>query len=393
MITKPTLEIADIFNLYEEGYVQKHGLKGAALKVYKDIQHCRTSALGGHLEECSDGCGYTRNAYNSCRNRHCPKCQGTKTANWILKHKKEVLPVPYFHCVFTIPDNYLMPVIIANKRKVYDLLFKCSSETLIELAHDPKWLGAEIGLIAVLHTWTQRLLIHPHVHCIVPGGGFDSDGNWVSVRNPKFFIRVEVLSKMFRGKFIALLKKLHEKDELTFFESDKHLKDPDQFKRFCDTLYKIDWVSYAKPTFLNPESVIKYLGSYTHKIAISNYRLVEIKDDTVFFNYRDSKIKETKVTSLKALDFIHMFLSHILPYRFIKMRSYGLLSNRKKKDNLLKARKLLNVVATPTETAKKLSWQEVFIELIGKDFSICPQCKIGKMVKKRKLLPSCGRSP
>lgn len=392
MTTKPTLEIADIFNRYEEDYIKKHGLKGAAFKVYKDIQRCRTSELGGHIEECSDGCGYTRNAYNSCRNRHCPKCQGTKTANWILKHKEEVLPVPYFHCVFTIPDNELMPIILANKREIYDLLFRCSSETLTELARDPKWLGADIGLIAVLHTWTQRLLLHPHVHCIVPGGGFDSNGNWVSVKNSKFFIRVEVLSKMFRGKFIALLKKLYEKNKLTFFDSHKHLKDPSQFKKFRNNLYEIDWVSYVKPTFMNPESIIKYLGSYTHKIAISNYRLLEIKDDYVFFNYRDSETKTTKVTSLNALDFIHLFLNHILPNRFIKMRSYGLLSNRKKNDNLSKAGKLLKITK-PVKTKKKLSWQEVFIELIGIDFSICPQCKKGKMIKKKKLLPNCTRAP
>ena len=282
-MTRPKLEVADIFRNLDPVFVA--ALPAAQRRVVQDIVACRTAALGGHLQRC-DQCGYSQTAYDSCRNRHCPKCQAAARAEWMEARAGELLPVEYFHVVFTLPEQ-LAPLALQNKRVIYNLLFKATSETLLEIAADPQHLGAKIGFFAVLHSWGQTMQFHPHLHCVIPGGGLSADNSrWIACR-PGFFLPVKVLSRLFRGKFIAFLREARKQDRLIYAGELAILANEKEFDRWLGALRGLAWVVYAKPPFGGPEQVLKYLARYTHRVAISNHRLLEFKDDTVTFRYKD----------------------------------------------------------------------------------------------------------
>jgi hypothetical protein len=306
------------------------------------IQACRTAALGGHVERCTD-CGLIRLAYNSCRNRHCPKCQGPARAAWLAEQQAELLPVPYFHVVFTLPAS-ATEIAFQNKAVVYAILFKAAAETLSTIAADPRHLGAEIGFISVLHTWGQALQHHPHVHCLVPGGGVSLDGtHWVSCR-PGFFLPVPVLSRLFRRLFLEKLGEAYERGKLEFFAGLTGLADPAVFARRLAQLRRREWVVYAKRPFAGPEAVLAYLGRYTHRVAIANSRLVALAGGEVSFRWRDYRHhNKNKVMTIAADEFIRRFLLHALPDGFHRIRHYGFLANRRRADKLALCRQLLDV--------------------------------------------------
>ncbi|QSO45449.1 IS91 family transposase [Alicyclobacillus mengziensis] len=367
-------ELQDIFLQYGGPYQLAHGLSLEKRKVVQAIQSCRTAVLGGHVDEC-DECGFIRISYNSCRNRHCPKCQTLTKVRWIEARKADLLNVGYFHVVFTLPD-LLNPVAYQNPKVVYSILFKAAAETLSELASDPKYLGGQIGLTAVLHTWGQNLMHHPHLHCIVPGGGLNSYGKWVNSRK-KFFIPVKVLSRKFRGKFLNYLKQA----KLEFYGSIVHLHDQNQFQQWISSLYQKEWVVYCKPPFKDPGHVVEYLGRYTHRVAISNNRIVRVHNGMVTFKWRDYKDhNRQKLMSLTTDEFIRRFLVHVLPTGFMRIRHYGLLSPRNKSVKLALCKKLTKTTMREKFTAK-LSTVELFEKLTGRDFTLCPCCGIGHLTR------------
>jgi hypothetical protein len=388
------IEVADIFRRYGAAYREVHG-KEMPLRhhgVMKAIEVCRTADLGGHVEEC-DECGALKISYNSCRNRHCPKCQCLDKERWLEARKKDILLTHYFHVVFTIPEG-LRPIALRNQEVVYNLLFLAGSETMKELAGDPKHLGAEIGFIALLHTWTQTLLDHPHIHCIVPGGGLSLDGRrWVSTKED-FFIPVKVLSRKFRGKLLHYLKKAHNHGELVFPGSIETLAEEPAFSKYLSGLYAQEWVVYCKPPFKKPEDVIDYMGRYTHRVAISNDRIVDMQSDRVTFKYRDhSDNEKIKYMSLHPFEFIRRFLLHVLPDGFMKVRHYGVLSNRNRKEKLELCKSLLGVRFEETGGGDKESWEDLLLRLTGIDPRICPICGKGRLVLREKLRPGMLRSP
>ena len=390
-----SLEVADVFRAYGESYRETHGARMLLRhrRAMRAVEICRTSELGGHVDEC-DHCNHLRISYNSCRNRHCPKCQCLDKERWLEARNKELLPVQYFHVIFTIPDK-LRPVALKNQRIVYNLLFKAVSETLHELSRDPKHLGAQIGFIAILHTWSQTLMDHPHIHCIVTGGGLSLDATrWISCKK-KFFIRVEALSRLFRGKFLYYLKQAYYSQQLKFSGKIEQLQQEAAFEKLLTVLYAKEWNVHCKPPFKNNEKVIDYLGRYTHRVAISNHRLLKLKDGQVSFTYRDSGDKDKiKVMCLDALGFIGRFLLHILPEGFMKIRYYGILSNCNKKTKLARCRQLLGDESKPDdERAENESWEDLFERVTGIDPRICPHCGKGKMVFKELLAATCLRSP
>ena len=340
---KPSLEVADIFRTFGPAYREAHQMPLRHLRVMRAIEICRTAELGGHLDQC-DHCGTVRISYNSCRNRHCPKCQCLEKERWLEAREKDLLPTPYFHVVFTLPEG-LRPLALRNQKVIYNLLFKAVSETLTELARDSKHLGAEIGFMAILHTWSQTLILHPHLHCLVTGGGLSLNGNrWLHSRKD-FFIPVKVLSSLFRGKFLDGLRKLYEAGELTFPGQIQELKESPVFKRLLTTLYHQEWVVYCKPPLKHSEKVMDYLGRYTHRVALSNDRLVKLEDNQVTFRWRDSADdNKIKLLTLGALEFIRRFLLHVLPEQFVKIRYYGILSHRSRKVKFLRCKRLLGVV-------------------------------------------------
>ena len=323
------LEVADVFRQHGEEFLNRWGhiVSPQQRKALRDIAACRTATLGGHIEQC-DHCSHRVIAYNSCRNRHCPKCQSAARDRWLAERAKELLPVPYCHVVFTVPEQ-LAPLARQNQRLFYGLLFRAVSQTLLEIAADPRHLGAQIGFLAVLHTWSQNLLHHPHVHCVVPAGGIAPDGSkWIPCRQ-KFFLPVRVLSRLFRGKLLAFLREAYAKGKLQFSGQLAALADPARFQTWLRTLKKSDWVVYAKPPFGGPEHVLKYLARYTHRVAISHGRLVSLEQGQVRFRWRDSKDNNrTKTMTLDAIEFIRRFLLHILPSGFVKIRHFGFLANR-----------------------------------------------------------------
>jgi hypothetical protein len=336
------LEIADVFSQNGEEFLKQrgHSLSPQQRKAFRDIGACRTAALGGHIEEC-DHCARRVIAYNSCRNRHCPRCQSTARDEWLSERAKELLPVPYCHVVFTLPQQ-LAPLALQNQRVCYSLLFRAVSETLQEIAADPKHLGAKIGFLAVLHTWSQNLLHHPHVHCVVPAGGLSPDRTrWIACR-PNFFLPVRVLSRLFRGKFLAFLRQASAEGKLKFFGDLADLAEPARFHAWLQQSKKTEWVVYAKPPFGGPEAVLKYLARYTHRVAISSSRLLSLDNGRVTFRYRDSKVgKQMKSMTLEAIEFIRRFLLHILPSGFVKIRHFGFLSNRNRASALVLCREHL----------------------------------------------------
>lgn len=365
-------ELQDIFAQHGEAYRNNHSLLSNQLKAMDAIKNCRTSALGGHIDECDD-CGFIRISYNSCRNRHCPKCQTLNKERWIDDRKDDLLNVGYFHVVFTIPDT-LNSVAYQNQSVVYNILFKAAAETLAELAADNKYLGAQIGFTEILHTWGQNLMYHPHLHCIVPGGGLNSCGKWVNSRK-KFFIPVKVLSRKFRGKFIYYLKQA----ELEFYNSTAYLKDSCRFHNFISALYQKEWIVYCKPPFKNAGCVVEYLGRYTHRVAISNNRILKLENGLVTFKWRDYKDdNKQKNMNLTADEFIRRFLIHVLPNRFTKIRHYGFLSPRNKATKLKLCKKLTNTTLRDVPKVR-LSTLELLEKITGKDFSICPCCGVGHL--------------
>jgi len=357
------------------------------------IELCRTAALGGHKDQC-DHCGHLEISYNSCRNRHCPKCQTLRKEKWIEARSEDLLPIEYFHVVFTLPSE-LNPLVSLNRKLLYDLLFRSVSETLTKLANDPKHLGAEIGSISILHTWGQNLMDHPHLHCIVTGGGLSPDKNrWVSSRKG-FFIPVRVLSALFKGKFLDLLKKCFKSGALAFPDRIRHLKQSEDFERFRSQLYRKKWVVYCKPPFDGVKGVLQYLGRYTHRIAISNNRILNIRNDDVSFLWRDyADHQRQKIMTLKAEEFIRRFLLHVLPPRYVRIRHFGLLANRKRKDNLAACRKLIDS-GKPVikENASIETWQQQLFRICGIDVTHCPICQKGKMCRIALLLPYRCHSP
>ncbi len=392
---KPSLEVADLFRAFGPAYREAHGHEMPVRhhRVMRAIESCRTAELGGHVDQC-DQCGTLRISYNSCRNRHCPKCQSLEKQRWLEARQKDLLPASYSHLVFTLPER-LRPLALRNQKVVYDLLFKAGSETLIELARDSKHLGAEIGFIALLHTWSQTLIDHPHLHCLVTGGGLSLDGKrWVSSRED-FFIAVKVLSSLFRGKFLDGLKKAYEAGELKFAGQIEELKDASAFKKFLSDLYHQEWVVYCKPPLKDPQKVMEYLGRYTHRVALSNDRLVKREGDQVTFRWRDSAdSNRIKWLSLEAFEFIRRFLLHVLPDQFVKIRYYGILSHRSRKGKLLQCKRLLGVVMDhePKEDPKE-TWEELLTRITGVDPRICPHCRKGKMIQKELLLPTYAGCP
>ncbi len=356
-MARPDLEVADIFRDHGEAWRSaNHGhVSLGQLKVMSAIERCRTVTLGGHVARCENGaCGHTLIAFNSCRNRHCPKCQGAASRKWLAEREAELLPVPYFHVVYTLPSQ-LRDIAYQNKRVVYDILMRAAADTTLAIAADPKRLGAKIGITSVLHTWGSALTHHPHVHMIVPGGGISPDGDrWIASRG-NFLVHVDVLSKMFRGKFLAMLREAHADGKMQFFNSHAGLADARVFKRVIGPLHRIDWVVYCKPPFAGPEQVLRYLSRYTHRVAISNRRLIAADDGGISFRWKDYRIEgpgRWKTMTLHPHEFIRRFLVHVLPKGLQRIRHYGLFANGNRKANIAKARELLGVPApeAPLET-------------------------------------------
>jgi hypothetical protein len=345
-LSRPAIEVADIFRRHGPAWRNANAgrVSLAQLKVMSAIESCRTAALGGHVERCED-CAHVRIAYNSCRNRHCPKCQAIAAKEWLADREAELLPVPYYHVVFTLPAA-IGDIAYQNKAVVYDILFRAAAEALITIAADPKHLGARIGLTAVLHTWGSALTHHPHAHIIVPGGGISPDGQrWIACR-PGFFLPVRVLSRLFRRLFLEQLSAAYLAGQLQFFGSQAALADPRTFKDHLAPLRKTEWVVYAKRPFGGPEAVLAYLSRYTHRVAIANSRLVAFNESGVTFKWKDYRAKQQqrgKVMTLAVDEFIRRFLIHVLPSGFHRIRHYGLFANGGRAENIARARQLLHV--------------------------------------------------
>jgi predicted Zn-ribbon and HTH transcriptional regulator len=390
MISRDGVELADIIREFGAPYIRTKKLPLHFLKVMNAIEKCRTSYLGGHVDEC-DSCGYVKISYNSCRNRHCPKCQSLAKEEWLIKRKQELLAVTYFHVVFTIPD-LLNPLVLVNQKIMYGILFKAVAETLISLGKDRKHLGADIGLIAILHTWGQNLSDHPHLHCVVPGGGLSEDGSkWIypkkSKKNKKFFIHVNIISDLFKKKFLFYLKRSYQNGLLKFEGRIKSLAEKKDFKNLLDQLYTKRWVSYCKRPFGGPEQVLEYLGRYTHRVAISNNRIQRIENGRVFFTWKDYLDKDkVKETSLEVFEFIRRFLQHVLPQEFFKIRYYGILSSRNKKNKLEKCRQILGN-SNNREESEKIDWRQLILKITGIDPAVCPKCKNGLLRRVEELIP------
>jgi hypothetical protein len=372
-MTGHRLEVADVFQVHQNQFLQRwgHVVSDQQRKALRDICGCRTAALGTHLERC-DRCNYETVAYDSCRNRHCPKCQSSARDRWLLKQAASLLPVPYVHVVFTVPEQ-LAQLALRNQRLCYNLLFRAASETLLEIAADPRHLGARIGMLALLHTWSQNLGHHPHLHCLVPAGGLALDrSRWVRSRR-NFFLPVRVLSRLFRGKLLAFLKQSYRHNQLCFSGTLTALSQPRAFHALLSTLRSKEWVVYSKPPFGGPEHVLKYLARYTHRVAISNGRLLGLENGQVRFRWRDSRHNNrSSVMNLDAVEFIRRFLLHVLPAGFVKIRHFGLLANRNRSQALALCR--VHLHATPPDSSALLT--EPQKSALNRS---CPQCKRGTL--------------
>ena len=380
---RPKLEVADIFRRYGAAFraERETSLSSAQRRVMQAITACRTAALGGHVEAC-DRCEHRRIAYNSCRNRHCPKCQSLARAAWIDARQSELLDVEYFHVVFTLPEE-IAAIAYQNKAVLYNLLFAATAETLRTIAADPRHLGAELGFFAVLHTWGQNLLHHPHLHCVVPGGGLSADGlRWVGCRRG-FFLPVRVLSRFFRRRFLELLEEAFDADRLKFFSSLEPLRERAAFRAYLDPVRRKEWVVYAKPPFAGPEQVLDYVGRYTHRVAISNNRLLDIEAGKVTFRWKDYRDGNTQKTmTLAAEEFIRRFLLHVLPAGLKRIRYYGFLGNRHRQEKLLRCRQLLKMrlpVPPPTQAKASRDYRDRYEALTGLSLRRCPRCQHGRM--------------
>jgi hypothetical protein len=380
-MSKHRLEVADVFRTHQADFLTRWGrvLSRQQRKAFENIRDCRTAALGGHVEH-YDPCGHHLISYNSCRNRNCPKCQAAARAQWLAERQAELLPVEeYFHVVFTMPQQ-IAHLALQNADEIYRILFRAASETLLTIAADPRLLGAAIGFLAVLHTWGQNLHIHPHVHCVVPGGGISSDGSrWIACRK-SFFLPSRVLSRLFRKKFLIYLRKAFRKGKLRFHGELEPLVKPPAFQAMCEKAGKIEWVVYAKRPFGGPEQVLKYLARYTHRVAISNSRLLALQDGRVTFQWKDYADGNTiKTMTLEAIEFIRRFLLHVLPTGFVHIRHFGFLANRVRKEKLALCRSLLTsqpstpiAAAIPPSTGDSTTEEQVP--------HLCPICKVGRLI-------------
>ena len=349
-------------------------------RVMTAIEVCRTAVLGGHLEQC-DHCGHQRNAYNSCADRHCPKCQSFARAQWLEDRQSELLDTQYFHVVFTVPEQ-IATIASQNKRELYGILFRATAQTLFTIAADPKHLGAEIGFFAVLHTWGQNLFHHPHLHCVVPGGGLSANGSqWIACRDG-FFLSVRVLSKLFRRLFLEKLVNAFDAGKLKFFSSLEPLQNPSSFRDCLAPLRETAWVVYAKRPFAGPEQVLDYVGRYTHRVAISNNRLLDIAEAKVSFRYKDYRHDaQQKTMTLQAQEFIRRFLFHVLPEGFQRIRYYGFLANRYREQKLTRCRELLGMPAPgPAASETSTDYSKRYEELTGSSLWKCPVCHQGRML-------------
>jgi len=385
-MTAPGLELGDIFRLHGPAYLTTFGdsLSHEQKQALRAIALCRTAALGGHVEEC-DRCGYRKIAYCSCRNRHCPKCHGQARAQWLEQRATELLPVEYFHVVFTVPQ-LLAPLALRNQRVVYAILFRAAAETLLQIAADPKHLGAQLGFLAVLHTWGQNLHHHPHLHCVVPGGGIAPDqSRWISCRR-RFLFPVRVLSRLFRAKFLAYLKAAFRSGKLGFYGELKSLEEKRNFIEWLSRVAAIEWVVYAKPPFGGPRQVLKYLARYTHRVAISNQRLISLEDGRVTFRWKNyARAGEPATMTLKAEEFIRRFLLHVLPKGLVKVRHFGFLANRCRRRRVELCRRLLR--PSPTQPESLNCNHDSPSEQQASPVDHCPRCKVGSMRPIEILLP------
>jgi hypothetical protein len=375
------LELADIFRIHGPAYLDMYGasLSAAQRKALSDIAVCRTAALGGHVEQC-DRCGHRTIAYCSCRNRHCPKCQSAARAAWLDRRAAELLPAEYFHVVFTLPQM-VAPVALQNQRMVYGMLFRAAAETLLQIAADPKHLGASIGFVAVLHTWGQNLHHHPHLHCVIPGGGIaPGRSRWIACRR-QFLLPVKVLSRLFRAKFAGYPRRAFHHGELSFHGQLRPLGEKQNFLPWLNRIVRSEWVVYAKPPFGGPHQVLKYLARYTHRVAIANQRLVALQNDHVSFRWKDYRhAGQTAVMTLQAAEFIRRFLLHVLPRGFVKIRHFGFLANRGRADNIRLCRTLLGPASSDLAGEPEVTQQPAQAER-------CPLCREGFMQPVEILLP------
>jgi ribosomal protein L37AE/L43A len=383
-MTRPRLEVAEVIRGCRDALLGRYGagLTAEQRRALNDLTACRTAALGGHVLECP-GCGHREVSYNSCGNRHCPKCQATAAARWLEAQAADLLDTPYFHVVFTLPAG-LGPVARCNPRCVYGLLMRAAAQTLLEVAADPKHLGAEVGILAVLHTWGQSLALHPHVHCVVTGGGLAPDGSrWVAGR-ADFFLPVRVLSRVFRGKFLAGLRAAFKRGRLRFPGRLAVLARPERFHRLIAESVRTEWVVYARPPWGGPATVLKYLARYTHRAAISNRRLVGLADGRVTFRWKDYAHGGRRGTmTLEAVEFVRRFLTHVLPAGFVRVRHYGLLANRHRREKLARCRELLGEATEPQAGAAPAEPDPITPP--GRDAAVtptrvCPRCGAGRMV-------------
>lgn len=398
---RPALEVAQIFRHHGPDYRENHGLSPAQHQALRDIERCRTARLGGHVDVCSQGCGYSAISYNSCRNRHCPKCQSLKQARWLAERLERLLPIPYFHLVVTLPHD-LQPLARRNQALIFNLLFDAASRALLQFARDYERLQAQIGFTAVLHTWDQDLNFHPHLHLVVTGGGLSAEGErWIAARND-FLLPVKALSKIIRGKFVEALEKAGREGRLQ--GRVPGLEDPVQFPRFLRKLRRKKWVVYAKAAFGGSRKAFNYLSRYTHRVAISNHRLVSLAAGQVSFQARDnSRPGQKRLVTLTAPEFIRRFLLHVLPPRFVKIRHYGLMAPRNAKTKLEQARALIKLQepgATDDLTRQKgdttsaaKTWQEMLLALTGKDLTTCPQCGKGRLIRLKLMDRIAALSP
>jgi hypothetical protein len=376
-MSRPPLEVADLIRTAGAAFIERNRkwISWKHIKVLLAIRRCRTAALGGHLDQCTR-CGHRATiSYNSCRNRHCPKCQTSARERWIAARRRELLPTRYVHVVFTLPHR-LAPLALQNKKVIYDLLFRASAETLLEVARDPRHLGAEIGFFTVLHTWSQKLGLHPHVHCVIPAGGLSLDHtHWVKSRD-RFFLSIHVLRRVFRGKFVAGLQQALQEGQLNFHGELTLLAQPQTFAAWLRPLFRKDWVVYSKPPFGGPEHVLQYLGRYTHRVAISNHRLVSFAEEKVTFRWRDSAHQnQQRLMTLSLDEFLRRFLLHVLPKGFVRIRNFGFLANRRR---ATLQPLCFHLLGSPPQTEQALSTAND-----ANDLRLCPKCGGPMMVIER----------
>jgi putative transposase/transposase-like zinc-binding protein len=383
---QPRLEVAEVFREFTAAFLSRYGdtISPDQRRVLWDVIRCRTAELGGHIEEC-DRCGHRRHAYNSCRNRHCPKCQAASRAQWLEDRSAELLPVEYYHVVFTLPHE-IGPLALQNQRRIYGMLFQAAAESLLTIAADPRHLGAQIGFLSVLHTWGQNLHLHPHVHCVVPGGGLSPDrSQWIACR-PGFFLPVRVLGRLFRAKFLCFLEDAYDRRQIFFHGQQRHLENPALFQQLVAALKEKNWIVYAKPPFGGPETVLKYLARYTHRVAISNYRLIAIEAGKVHFYWKDyADGNQQKTMALDGVEFIRRFLLHVVPSGFMRIRHFGFLAHTHRAQKLELCRRLLNVgQASDMEPAAQPATDQGTIKAAVPPNS-CPACNEGRLIVIEKI--------